>query len=351
MSNSSRDSIQRIRHFRIVIAAIGALLAVCVLGLAGCSSSGSPAKSVQVDLEISGLDSTGSLIPVQVEGSDSAGNQVSDVQYVDASGLSLSLSNGEYTLSIPASPIGGDGTLWAIPEDTVQVTVTDDTASTSDAGTFIFSEIDDSSVTKKYVDTAYRYASSGGCDSEDEATSLYNRANEKYLRISTTTSSSSRSSTSQSTSVVSATSYDFTIPSYWSGKVRTNVSGNTIDVISSTYPDRTICTITVSSAQTTVDDIGYGLMGYVDLGDGSSIQIWAPRYPYLIAHALYTGSTDPDDYYTMDEANELVSLQTGGEYDYSDVLDVYDPDNESGGLTYCADSFFANKVLTGISIR
>ena len=83
--------------------------------------------SVQIGVHAAGLDcSTGSRIPVQVNGQDSDGSSVSETLYVDEHGRGIKLLPGDYTFSIAASPIAADGTIYTVPTTKAQVTIKSD---------------------------------------------------------------------------------------------------------------------------------------------------------------------------------------------------------------------------------
>ena len=83
--------------------------------------------SVQIGVHAAGLDcSAGSKIPVQVSGQDSDGSSVSETLYVDEHGRGIKLLPGDYTLSIAASPIASDGTVYTVPTTKAQVTIKSD---------------------------------------------------------------------------------------------------------------------------------------------------------------------------------------------------------------------------------
>ena len=93
--------------------------------------------SVQIGVQAAGLDcSTGSKIPVQVSGQDSDGSSVSETLYVDEHGRGIKLLPGDYTLSIAASPIAADGTIYTVPTTKTQVTVKSDGQDLSAQATF-----------------------------------------------------------------------------------------------------------------------------------------------------------------------------------------------------------------------
>ena len=83
--------------------------------------------SVHIGVHAAGLDcSAGSKIPVQVSGQDSDGSSVSETLYVDEHGRGIKLLPGDYTLSIAASPIASDGTVYTVPTTKAQVTIKSD---------------------------------------------------------------------------------------------------------------------------------------------------------------------------------------------------------------------------------
>ena len=93
--------------------------------------------SVQIGVHAAGLDcSTGSKIPVQVSGQDSDGSSVSETLYVDEHGRGIKLLPGDYTLSIAASPIAEDGTIYTVPTTKAQVTIKSDGQDLSAQATF-----------------------------------------------------------------------------------------------------------------------------------------------------------------------------------------------------------------------
>lgn len=64
--------------------------------------------------------STSTPIPVQIEGTDLEGNSVSTETLVGSNGAEpISLMRGNYTLSVTASPISEDGTMFDIPQQWV----------------------------------------------------------------------------------------------------------------------------------------------------------------------------------------------------------------------------------------
>lgn len=65
-------------------------------------------------------------IPLHVTGTDLDGNAVDQPAYVGADGTGLQLMQGDYQLSVVASPILEDGSLYVVPDTVVEVAVHDD---------------------------------------------------------------------------------------------------------------------------------------------------------------------------------------------------------------------------------
>lgn len=65
-----------------------------------------------------------SRLPVHVEGTDSRGEKVDEVQYATSDGRGVNLRQGNYVLSVPASPIAADGTVFSVSNTQVEVSFT-----------------------------------------------------------------------------------------------------------------------------------------------------------------------------------------------------------------------------------
>ena len=94
-------------------------------------------------------------------------------------------------------------------------------------------------------------------------------------------------------------------------------------------------------------------MGYASLPNGRYAHVWCDRYSYIIANANIMNSKNPDDYYTYDEARELVDLQTGGAVYYDDVLAAMKDDdtNRADDLIFAQDTFFQNSIVSQIKAK
>lgn len=133
--------------------------------------------SVQIGVHAAGLDcSTGSKIPVQVSGQDSDGSSVSETLYVDEHGRGIKLLPGDYTLSIAASPIAADGTIYTVPTTKTQVTVKSDGQDLSAQAAFKLKVPSADTVTNDQIDAAAKYAEEGGASSAATAKVLQQAA-------------------------------------------------------------------------------------------------------------------------------------------------------------------------------
>lgn len=133
--------------------------------------------SVQIGVHAAGLDcSTGSKIPVQVSGQDSDGSSVSETLYVDEHGRGIKLLPGDYTLSIAASPIASDGTVYTVPTTKAQVTIKSDGQDLSSQAAFKLKVPSADTVTDDQIDAAAKYAEEGGASSAATAKVLQQAA-------------------------------------------------------------------------------------------------------------------------------------------------------------------------------
>lgn len=143
--------------------------------------------SVLLSVSADGLDDAGSRIPVHVTGTDVDGAAVDQYQYVGADGSGLSLTAGDYTLSVPALPIASDGTIYELPSDR-QLTVGSDLPDsaqldvrTDDAGNpqpIVFTPIAAQDTTAEQIKAAAEYAAKDP-QHADKASGLEKEATER----------------------------------------------------------------------------------------------------------------------------------------------------------------------------
>ena len=113
---------------------------------------------------------------MQVSGQDSDGSSVSETLYVDEHGRGIKLLPGDYTLSIAASPIAEDGTIYTVPTTKAQVTIKSDGQDLSAQATFKLKVPSADTVTDDQIDAAAKYAEEGGASSAAAAKILQQAA-------------------------------------------------------------------------------------------------------------------------------------------------------------------------------
>ena len=99
--------------------------------------------NVVLPLSAEGLDASGSRIPVYIGGTDFEGNAIELTAYVDYRGMGISVPKGSYEVTVLASPIAADGTLYATP-GTFAFEIPENQTNGSDfeaPGTFVFTPL------------------------------------------------------------------------------------------------------------------------------------------------------------------------------------------------------------------
>jgi hypothetical protein len=90
--------------------------------------------SVPVHVVAPNYTSGATRIPLRVQGTSDAGDAVDETVYVDGDDASISVAPGTYQLTVVASPILEDGSLYELPADPVELVVPDSSKGQSDGG-------------------------------------------------------------------------------------------------------------------------------------------------------------------------------------------------------------------------
>lgn len=158
-------------------------------------------------------------IPLHVTGSDLNDNAVDQTAYVDGQGQGLQLARGTYQVSVTASPILEDGSLYAIPDTVVNVSVVDggDDASDTSAG-----QQDASAAPTVTADSSIAFTPVDPADVTDDmlaaakqAASADDQSAEKVEALAQKTVQARE----EAKYTVHGDSWTFIMPEYWRGKV------------------------------------------------------------------------------------------------------------------------------------
>lgn len=285
-------------------------------------------------IEAAGLDSaTGTKIPVHIEGEDIRGHAVSEDHYLSTDGTGMELVDGTYELAVTASPIAADGTIYDV-EDAGAATLELEGDSGTVEGSIVLEPIPAAEVTDEEIEAAYEAALAGGAEDAQAAEALRDAATARRDEAVAAEQEAEAERQRQeeearrreeaeraAQGAYQADSFSFDIPSYWEGRVTVQIEGDSVTIWSSAYPEREVATLDYISVDAGVGtDIGGANDATGDLGNGMMVYLYAPNYAYLIAYANISESTDPNDYYSLEEAQELVDLQSAGTVDYEDYL-------------------------------
>lgn len=284
---------------------------------------------ITLEIQCDGLDtSTGTKIPLHVTGTDFEGNAVDELFFTDQNATGVELMRGDYTFDIPASPIAADGTIYDVSASgagSLGGRVDDD-------GSFLVQNalwldpIDAADVTDDEINAAYDMAVQGGCENADELRDAAIARRDEALA-------------KDALGAYEAASYSFTIPEQWIGRVEVTIDGDTVTITPSGQPDHELCVLEVIQGELhSAGDIADATQAVCDLGD-RTVVAQVRNYCYIIPQALDSNSTNPDDFYTQDEAEELVSLETLGAYTYDDALSAWES-TPGIGITGASDALF-----------
>ena len=311
--------------------------------------------SVRIGVRAAGLDcSTGSKIPVQVSGQDSDGSSVSETLYVDEHGRGIKLLPGDYTLSIAASPIAADGTIYTVPTTKAQVTVESDGQDLRDQASFTFKVTASDTVTDDQIDAAAKYAEEGGVSSAAVAKVLQQAATTRRDAAVSAVSAREAQAARDADARHKATDlYQLDIPVEWYGKVATWQNGNTLCIYLAGDTNTPLVTlVAVRDGESFTPDDGDTVLGTANLGNGYTVYASGPVYPYVVAQTINGRTQDPVSTYPMDQAIELVELTTGNRYTYSQIKNVLvGKDGKADAATKLECDYLAQILLPSIKAQ
>ena len=311
--------------------------------------------SVQIGVRAAGLDcSTGSKIPVQVSGQDSDGSSVSQTLYVDEHGRGIKLLPGDYTLSIAASPIAADGTIYTVPTTKAQVTIKSDGQDLSGQATFKLKVPSADTVTDDQIDAAAKHAEEGGTSSAAAAKVLQQAAITRRDAAANAVSAQKAQAARDADARHKATNlYQLDIPVEWYGKVATWQNGSTLCIYLAGDTNTPIVTlVAVRDGESFTPDEGDTVLGAANLGNGYTVYASGPVYPYVVPQTINGRTQDPVSTYPMDTAIELVELTTGNRYTYSQIKNVLvGKDGKADAATKLERDYLAQILLPSIKAQ
>lgn len=91
-------------------------------------------------------------------------------------------------------------------------------------------------------------------------------------------------------------------------------------------------------------DIATSWVGSAPLGDGAYAWVFVNRWGYIIADLNRQDLSDPDSYYSLETAEEVVDLQTGGAIDYETILE----DFGEKSYNYLTDDYAIENIVGAI---
>lgn len=311
--------------------------------------------SVQIGVHAAGLDcSTGSKIPVQVSGQDSDGSSASETLYVDEHGRGIKLLPGDYMLSIAASPIASDGTVYTVPTTKAQVTIKSDGQDLSSQAAFKLKVPSADTVTDDQIDAAAKYAEEGGASSAATAKVLQQAATARRDAAVNAVSAQKAQAARDADARHKATDlYQLDIPVEWYGKVETWQNGSTLCIYLAGDSDTPIVTlIAVREGESFTPDEGDTVLGAANLGNGYTVYASGPVYPYVVPQTINGRTQNPVSTYPMDTAIELVELTTGNRYTYSQIKNVLvGKDGKADAATKLETDYLAQILLPSIKAQ
>ena len=312
----------------------------------------------------------GSMIPLTVHGTDLNGQPVDETRFVNWDGTGLTLLQGTYDLSVAASPIASDGTLFSLPENTATVTVSAPAGSSTEAADpetpvnegapvdlteqvrFSFGTVDPASVTDDQINAAYTYAAQGGAETETAMELRYAAQFKRDNAVATQQDAQRQEEEAKKAQyTVTSNLYSFELPEYWRGKVGVRQDGDTTVVYPLSDPEKRLCTFMVRPAEeNNAGDIANSLIYSTPLPDGRTLALWAPRWGYIVARAQQDGSAEEQGY-TDDAAQNLVDLQTGSGTTYAAEKADIEQNGDSAQSVFTMDDYLTSELVPTIELK
>ena len=161
------------RRTAIIAAVIAAVLIVVVVAVAAWTSRANSEaqynaehadRHVTFALDMPGYDKkSDSPVPVRISGTNLDGVQVDEVRFITPDEPTISLQQGSYTVSVAASPLLSNGTMYAVPTDLIDVQVREQDLSGGDLN-WTFTAVEPKDITDEQIEQSYQYAIESGMD-------------------------------------------------------------------------------------------------------------------------------------------------------------------------------------------
>lgn len=310
----------------VAVIVASALVIVAAAGVAAWLLLSRPAlTSVTLAIGADGLDSaSGTTIPVLVAGTTATGEDYAQNVQVASGGTEVELTDGTYEISVTASPIAADGTIYDVEHaGTATLTVGGGTATID--GSISLEPLAASEVTDEQIEAAYQAALVGSATDEQKAEALRDaalaRRDEGSAGADAAVSDGEEAPANNQQSF-STSAFSFDIPSAWVGRVRVEVDGSNATVYAVDYPSRALVSLRyVPSSTGGGTDMSGVLFQAGDLGGGMIVMGYADNWGYVFASSALGGGEARGGAPAAGEAEELVELQSLGNASYADVLE------------------------------
>lgn len=320
------------RRGPVVAIVAAALVIAAAAGAAAWLLLRPTTTSVTLAIGAEGLDSSsGTTIPVRVEGTTSAGEDYERDVQVATGGTAVDLTDGTYEISVTASPIAADGTVYDVEDaGTATLTVSDGTAVID--GSISLVPVPAAEVTDEQVEAAYQAALAGSAADERAAGTLRDAALARRDEAVAQRdgqgaegpegTASADGAAADEQGAFSTSAFSFEIPDEWVGRVRVETDGTDATVYALDHPSRALVTLRyVPSSAGGGTDASGTTFRTGDLGSGMVVMGYADNWGYVFASSELAGTEPRGGAPSAGEAEELVELQSLGAVSYADVLE------------------------------